>query len=669
MGMLRDCAAAAALLTATQAAAADPPAAGGKDAAAFGARERVQDVSLSPDGTRLAVLVPNGARATVLLVMPVGSTEMKPVLAAPGGSDQLKWCRWASDSRLVCGASIIRSVGDQLLGFTRTTTLSAAGGDARPLTARQDADAEGIMQNGGTPIDWLGDGDAGSGEGAVLMTRQFVPEGSTGSTIVSRSRGLGVERVDTATLSRRVVEAANPVAVEYITDGRGTVRIRGTRTQDARGYDTAVVTYDFRKPGSRYWQRLSRHDGEGGGGFNPYAVDRDLNVAYGFDTEGGRLALFRVALDGTNKRELVQAHPGVDVDRLLRIGRQNRVVGASFATERRESVFFDPELVRLQKALARALPKGSLIRFVDATADERKLLLWVGSDVDPGGYFLYNKDNRHLDEVLPARPELNGRTLASVEAVTFPAADGTPIPGYLTLPPGAARRGLPAIVMPHGGPEARDEWGFDWLAQFFAARGYAVLQPNFRGSSGYGAAWFQKNGFQSWRTAIGDVNDGARWLVSQGIADKAKLGIVGWSYGGYAALQGAATEPDLYRAVVAVAPVTDLDTLRGEARGFTSFAAVDRFIGRGPHVREGSPAQNAGRIKAPVLLVHGDLDQNVGVGESKLMASRLRKAGGKVELLLFKGLDHQLDDSAARAEMLNKADGLLRGAMGITAAP
>jgi dipeptidyl aminopeptidase/acylaminoacyl peptidase len=221
--------------------------------------------------------------------------------------------------------------------------------------------------------------------------------------------------------------------------------------------------------------------------------------------------------------------------------------------------------------------------------------------------------------------------------------------------------------MPHGGPGDRDEWGFDWLAQFFANRGYAVLQPNFRGSTGYGSAWFQQNGFKSWKIAIGDVNDGGRWLVKQGIADPARLGIVGWSYGGYAALQSAILDPSLFKAIVAVAPVTDLETLRDESQNFTNHEIVDAFIGHGPHDREGSPAQNAARITAPELMFHGDRDQNVGIGESQLMSSRLKSAGKSVELVEFHNLDHQLDDSDVRAEMLDKMDAFLRTSMHIAA--
>lgn len=190
-----------------------------------------------------------------------------------------------------------------------------------------------------------------------------------------------------------------------------------------------------------------------------------------------------------------------------------------------------------------------------------------------------------------------------------------------------------------------------------------MLQPNFRGSAGYGSAWFKQNGFKSWKIAVGDVNDGGRWLVKQGIADPAKLGIVGWSYGGYAALQSPVLAPRLFKAIVAVAPVTDLETLRSESQSFSNYYRVDAFIGHGPHVREGSPAQNVERIAAPVLMFHGDRDRNVGIRESRMMASRLKEAGKPVELVEFHNLDHYLDDSNVRTGMLDKMDKFLRASM------
>jgi dipeptidyl aminopeptidase/acylaminoacyl peptidase len=203
------------------------------------------------------------------------------------------------------------------------------------------------------------------------------------------------------------------------------------------------------------------------------------------------------------------------------------------------------------------------------------------------------------------------------------------------------------------------------MPQYFAARGYAVLQPQFRGSSGYGDDWFQNNGFQSWRTAIGDITDAGRWLISQGIADNSRLAIVGWSYGGYAALQSAVFDPTLFKAVVAIAPVTDLATVKREANIWSNRRMTRDFIGSGPHIREGSPAQNADRIRVPVLMFHGTLDANVAIEQSLLMDEKLKAAGVQHELVTWPDLDLQLEDSDARALMLSKSDAFLRAAMGM----
>jgi dipeptidyl aminopeptidase/acylaminoacyl peptidase len=219
-------------------------------------------------------------------------------------------------------------------------------------------------------------------------------------------------------------------------------------------------------------------------------------------------------------------------------------------------------------------------------------------------------------------------------------------------------------VLPHGGPSARDEWGFDWLAQFLAARGYAVIQPNYRGSAGYGEDWMGKNGFRNWKTAISDITASAHYLVDKGIADPKRLAIVGWSYGGYAALQSAAVQPTLYKAAVAIAPVTDLSLLKSQAKAFTNQNLVADFVGSGDNAIEGSPYRRAADIKVPVLMFHGDLDINVDIAQSQRMADALTKAGDKVELVTFAGLDHQLNDSDARTRMLTRIGEFLDSAIG-----
>jgi len=642
--------------------AAAPPA---NPDVSFGARESVQQISLSPSGNKLAYIAPGPGPATIVYTVDVKNGGM-PVKAATASGDpeRLTSCTWVSEERLVCTLyGVVKEGEGAILPFSRIVAVDADGANVKLLSLRERSDAAYVNYGGGDVIDWLPAED-----GAVLMGRYYVPEerSGQGTRLEDKREGYAVDRVDTRTLASKSLESPKKQAAEYISDGRGNIRIMGINdVAGATGYDSGKTRYFYRTKTDREWKLIGVYDGNAETGFNPYAVDADLDIAYGFKKRDGRWALHSYALDGSGREALIYAHPQVDVDGLIRIGRTRRVVGASFATDKRGAVYFDKKLEALAASLSKALPGLPLVQFTDSSLDGNKLLIWAGSDTDPGRYYIFDKAAQKLDEIMLSRPQLEGATLAQVKPITFKAADGTGIPAYLTLPAGSDGKNLPAIVMPHGGPGSRDEWGFDWLSQYYASRGYAVLQPNFRGSAGYGDAWFQNNGFQSWRTAIGDVNDGGRWLVSQGIGDPAKLAIVGWSYGGYAALQSAVLDPDLFKAIVAVAPVTDLAMLSSRSRRFSNYRIVRDFIGSGPHVREGSPAQNASRIKAPVLMFHGTLDTNVDIAHSRLMAEKLGGAGKTKELVVYPKLDHYLDDAAARTDMLRKSDAFLRASMGM----
>ena len=644
----------AALLSSTALKAEAPDA-----AMLFGMRESVEQASISPDGTKFAYLAPLAGQGSSLFIVPLdGSAEPKSILVATGKPERLRGCSWAANARLICSVYGITYVeGNEVAYFSRLVGVDDDGKNVTVLH-RRGREQLGYDLNGGSVIDWLPDEN-----GTVLMTRGYIPERSTGTNLASRKDGMGVVRVDTRTLKASSVEQPRTNAVEYITDGYGTVRIMGLRKVASSGYDKGGVEYYYRKAEGRDWDPLSKVEYRGDA-FNPYAVDKKLNLAYGLKKKDGRYAAYAMNLDDSLREDLVFAHPEVDVNDFVRLGRRERIVGVHYTTDRSEVAYFDPELQKLASSLSKAIPNLPLIRFVDSSVDETKLLIWAGSDVDPGRYFLLDRTTKNMSELLSVRPHLEKVALASVKHVQYPATDGTMVPGYLTLPPGKeSAKGLPAIVMPHGGPGARDEWGFDWLSQYFANQGYAVLQPNFRGSAGYGDAWFQKNGFQNWRTAIGDVDDGGRWLVKEGIADPAKMAIVGWSYGGYAALQSAATEPGLFKAAIAIAPVTDLELLKEERRGWSDYNVVSEFVGSGPHIKEGSPASNADKIKVPVLMFHGTVDRNVSVSHARRMESRLKGAGVASNLVLYEDLDHYLDDSAARVDMLKKSTDFLKGAL------
>ena len=631
------------------------------DAKMFGARESAWSVDVSPSGNKVVMLSAGPGRTTLAKVYDLVTGKSATAVSSSGNPDSLRWCDFASETQLVCQFSGAEKVGADIIGYSRLITVGAGGGAIKLMGQTESFHDERLRQVDGNILDWL------PGEnGSVLMARDYVPEmGRTGSNISRTKDGLGVDRIELATLKSTPVEPPRRDASAYLTDGRGQVRLLAIDEESSGSKMlTGVTHYRYRAAGSRDWEPLGDFDSRDGSGLQPLAIEAESDSIFILKKTDGRDALYRMKLSGSGTTTLIAADKKFDIDGVVRIGKGQRVIGYTFADEQRRTVYFDPEFTKLNGSLGKAIPKQPLVMFIGASADASKLLITASSDTHPGIYYLLDRKTKHMNELALVRPWLEGRPLATVKSISYAAADGTAIPAYLTIPAGSSGKGLPAVVLPHGGPSARDEWGFDWLAQFLASRGYAVIQPNYRGSAGFGDEWLNKNGFKGWRTSIGDVSAAARYLVFQGIADPKRMAIVGWSYGGYAALQSAAVEPDLYKAAVAIAPVTDLAMLKLEFANFTNANLVKDFVGSGPHVTEGSPLRNAAAIKAPVLLVHGDLDGNVGIAHSDKMLGALKKAGKQAEMLRYRDLDHQLDDTNARIEMLTRIGQFLETAIG-----
>ncbi len=638
-------------------------------AAAFGARVDIEGLRLSPDGMSVSFITPiKGQGGVVYTQSLLPGAQAKAAFYADGKPSRMQSCSWVANDRLVCDTYGLFRVGGGysyagLQPVTRTIAVNDDGTKPQPLTAPPGQHQIAIALKDAAVIDWLPDQD-----GSVLMSRLYVPDDHANTRVgVNDHTGLGVDLVDTRTGAVKHVITPRPNAFDYITDGRGTVRIVAEGGRMRGDVDKPVTTYLYRMQNSEDWHELCQYNSTDKTGFHPVAVDHDLNVAYGWQELNGRFALYSASLDENPSLKLVYSRPDVDLDSLARIGRRNRVVGVSYSTDLQTTEYFAPEIKQLLETLHQALPKLPLISVVDSSVDENRLLLYASSDTDTGAYYILDRKAKSLQKLLATRARLVGVPLAHVKAITYPASDGQMLPAYLTLPPGVDNpRGLPAIVMPHGGPDARDHWGFDWLAQFYANRGYAVLQPEFRGSSGFGDAFYLNNGFKSWDTAIGDVVAAGRWLTTSGTADPSKLGIVGWSYGGYAALQSVAVDPNLFKAIIGIAPVTDLAALVREHGFWNDYFSTAQFVGSGDHMREGSPINHLDKFKQPVLLFHGTADRNVSIVESQSFSQALSAANGHVELVTYEDLDHQLEDSDARADMLRKSDAFLRKAFGMS---
>jgi dipeptidyl aminopeptidase/acylaminoacyl peptidase len=244
-----------------------------------------------------------------------------------------------------------------------------------------------------------------------------------------------------------------------------------------------------------------------------------------------------------------------------------------------------------------------------------------------------------------------------MQPIQYPARDGTMIPGYLSVPPGREKKNLPLIVMPHGGPIARDVWGYFFLTQFLTSRGYAVLQMNFRGSDGYGPDWFFA-AHQDWGgLTYDDVTDATKWAIAEGIADPSRVCMVGWSFGGYLAFVGAQRNPDLYRCAVSIAGIGDLAMLYDDGYHWVDAKIMQRQIGTDREkLRKDSPREHAADFKVPVLFFQGDMDTQVASHQGDAMDKALTKAGKTHRYVKLPGADHSLSKESDRAQMLRELD-------------
>jgi dipeptidyl aminopeptidase/acylaminoacyl peptidase len=405
------------------------------------------------------------------------------------------------------------------------------------------------------------------------------------------------------------------------------------------------------------WQEIHRLTG-GSLSLQGLTGDGESVVALGSDGSG-RAQLWAIALDGSGARVLAgDAERDVVSVQLDPYSRQP--IGAWLGGAEPEVRWFDEAAGKRFNQVARAFPDRS-VELYGRSADGARMLARVGGPSAAPVYYLVDFGARKADIVGEAYPALVDVPLGTMRATSYAARDGTRIPAYLTLPPGADGKGLPMVVMPHGGPEAHDEFDFDWFAQYLATRGYAVLQPQFRGSTGFGDA-HRRAGYGEWGGLMqDDVTDGVLAMVEQGVADAARVCIVGASYGGYAALAGAALTPDLYACAVSINGISDLPSLVGNlksSRGEESdaYAYWRKNIGsmHDAKLAERSPARLAERVEAPVLLLHGADDTVVPPRQSRAMAKALATAGKTHTLIELPGEDHWLSRSATRIRVLEE---------------
>lgn len=627
----------AVMLAAAEAGAQTPP----PSAAAFAEPPGFHDISLSPSGRQIAKIVQRDS-LFYIEVWQIGGTAPSASFDF-GPARAPTWIEWKNEQRLLVSIGVPSERYGFLLNETRL--ISFRSDLTRPvmMNALRGRNADPPFQDG--VIDMMPNDPNG-----VLVEIGY----ESGS-----HPELYRADVQTGRLTR--IRENNPEVVGWMLDSTGRAvyglgdpfRQRDTLYRTREG-DWQVDPVPLPAIGE-------------GGVFQPVALDGSNDrLVVRSNHEGGTTGLYIYDLTQSAFVQTLFKHERFDVSGPVMSPAGDRVVGAAYVGDTFHVVYSDPA------AEARADAIGDLIGseevwIVEQTRDGRYVIAVSYEDGRPADTHWVDTSTSEIQLIDRSRSGLGGYRRSPVHAVTYAARDGLDIPGYITLPPGVTletARGLPFVVMPHGGPHARDTAEFDFLAQFVASRGYGVLQPNFRGSTGFGEA-FRQAGEREWGGAIlNDIEDGARWITTQGYADASRMCVVGWSFGGYVALMSAVQHEELFQCASATAPVSDLPTIiRHQERFYGGDQVMRRMIGNAwrdrARLAAESPLRRAAEVEMPVLLVHGTIDDRVPISHSTDMASALREAGKPVTYLSLDWADHSLTRQGDRQRFLTALEGFL----------
>ncbi|MFN3457518.1 MAG: alpha/beta hydrolase family protein [Novosphingobium sp.] len=605
-------------------------------ASAYAQLPFVEGAKLSPDGMWVAGQFAVNGSQRIVVISPFDASKLNQ--AGLPDDVEVRSMQWVGNDNLLIRITAIRPLdGGDKAYISRAVSLNRTTDKYTKLLwdlgGQNAADVLWVPTDGSTKI-------LLAGQNSIYLGEDFWP---------------AVYSID-VTNGRHTTEA-NPRAevLDWIADTSGVVR--GAISND-RSKGTRTLLYRAKK-GSAFDRKDRRayDDLE-----VPLLVRADANLMIvlrpGTD---GRDALVEIDGDsGAVVQTLYQAEAGVDIEGVRYDDSGNEVLGVYLGGTATEPLqWLDPALDELQKAFEKSL-KGRRARIISLSADRQRMLVRVDKPDEAGRLYFFDTADGNLHLFANLNSATNGTRAGKMEKVHYKARDGLEIEAIMTTPPGREAKNLPVVILPHGGPWAQDTMDWDYWAQFIASRGYLVIQPNFRGSTGYGEAFLKKGEGQLGLAMQDDVNDALAWAAKQGLADARRACVVGASYGGYVAMWGAARDPDLWRCSISIAGVANL---RREVNDFGDLLFGKRYREQWqkmtPDFPAVSPMNHIDAIKVPMLLIHGKKDLTVDHGQSQSMFNKMQAAGKNVEFVSLPKADHYFTREPDRLALLSAIETFL----------
>ena len=605
-----------------------------------------EDAQLSPTGEYLSVVTPFEDRHALSLIKLSGNYD-RNLIKFTTAKQTVAFAYWTDDTRLIVFKALdIGSLESPLLDGdviavdadgTESTQLFGYVKDSGHLSSRM-KDQGNVSFRGNIP---------GSGGEALF---EYSPWQTRDSDFVT-----SLYRVNTHTGKRLLVESVDD-SVSMVADNGGKARMIWAEDMEGRPWLQYRPTRD-----SDEWKPVPKSLAGRTMAIADFEPDNNHATALISD-DGGPAGLYRVDFSA-GTRERLASNPDMDVADLMPAGYEGQPFAVGYDAGKPKIEFTNPgsEWAALLSGLMKLFP-GELVEFVNFTKDNNKVLFFVHSDRHPGAYYIFDRKTRTPSMLFETREWVNPATQAPTQAVQFQNASGQTLYALYTAPLG--KTGPQAmVVIPHGGPfGVHDAWSYDPQVQFLASRGYAVLQVNYRGSSGRGEN-FERSTYKQWGTGIqDDIRDGVRWAISQKLADSAKVCIFGASFGGYSALMNPILNPGMYKCAIGYAGVYDLQALSETKaeRGKQLLAFFNRSMGsEKAMLASQSPSNFAAKLDVPVLLVHGRNDHNVPIEQYNTMSGALSLARKPYESLVKSNEGHGFYDVKNNIELYDRVEAFL----------